>query len=90
MRRDTDVAISLDGRRTCHITCQYFQALRATIHGVDTTPSDNIQYGAKPVFCQARRPALPTVVRERLVGLGHAVGVFTLAYGGTTILGGLQ
>src|SRR5260370_25525583 len=33
---------------------------------------------------------LPAIVRERLVGLGHAVSIFALADRGAAILGGLH
>ena len=36
------------------------------------------------------RAALPAVVRERLVGVGHAMRVFALAHGGAAVLGGLE
>ena len=56
-------------------------------------PIDSL-YKAGPEYYHsavARRVgALPAVVRERLVGIGHAVSVLTLAHGGAAILGGLH
>src|SRR5271167_5216385 len=47
-------------------------------------PRPTNQYMGRPGIYQ---PALPAVVRERLVGLGHAVGIFTLAHGRAAIRG---
>src|SRR5277367_3983166 len=64
---------------------------RATLNGVD----DPIRQ--KSYIWPSRRntsrycePELPAIVRERLVGLGHAVSIFALANRGAPILGGLH
>src|SRR5271156_2951308 len=52
----------------------------------------NSLYKAAPAYYQPPRlkPALPAVVGECLVGLGHAVSIFALADGGAAILGGFH
>src|SRR5208283_3741115 len=51
-------------------------------------PRQKNLYKAEPGYYQPRQ--LPAVVREGLVGLGHAVSVFTFAHRGAAILGGLH
>src|ERR1700676_4440140 len=72
-----------------------FHALRCSLREHKVKPSDLngrpaiSLYKVSPANYQPAR-ALPAIVRERLVGLGHAVSIFALADRGAAILGGLH
>src|SRR5690606_7882000 len=78
------VAVALDGSGTCHsdFPCRAFRpkmraAIRAALSMIEESAMDDGLYSL-PSRRTAQATALPTVMRERLVGLGHAMRFLAL------------